>query len=303
MRRPVLAFFLLLFCLAAHAADRGPADRGPADRGALFSATLNGHTMLLFGTLHVGQSSFYPLEPRIAQALASASTLALEMDPGQPRAALKRAVRSHGMLVPGEDDYGAMPSAQKRRLDALILQGGLDAGTVLDYKPVLLATLLALAEYTKQGYRGDWSSEAWLARSARAADVRVLELESLSAQLSLLDRLSVADRWRFLDEMMGAIESGALRSDARAMVQAWSTADHTALDAIAARCEADRSVSGQFVNAVLLKERNQKLADKLVWLLEAEEKTVAAVGILHLLGTGSVPALLQERGVSIERIY
>ncbi|RYF03210.1 MAG: TraB/GumN family protein [Oxalobacteraceae bacterium] len=257
--------------------------------------------MLLFGTLHVGQSSFYPLAPRIAQALAAASTLALEIDPAQPRAALQRAVRSHGMLVAGEDDYGAMPSAQKRRLDALILQGGLDAGTVLDYKPVLLATLLALAEYTKQGYRGDWSSEAWLARTARAADV--LELESLSAQLSLLDRLSVPDRWRFLDEMMGAIESGALRSDARAMVQAWSTADRTALDAIAARCEADRSVSGQFVNAVLLKERNQKLADQLVRLLEAEQKTVAAVGILHLLGTGSVPALLQERGISVERIY
>lgn len=303
MRRPVLAFLLALFCLVTHAAERAPADRGPADRGALFSATLNGHTMLLFGTLHVGQSSFYPLAPRIAQALAAASTLALEMDPAQPRAALQRAVRSHGMLVPGEDDYGAMPSAQKRRLDALILQGGLDAGTVLDYKPVLLATLLALAEYTKQGYRGDWSSEAWLARTARAADVRVLELESLPAQLSLLDRLSVPDRWRFLDEMMGAIESGALRSDARAMVQAWSTADRTALDAIAARCEADRSVSGQLVNAVLLKERNWTLADKLVRLLEAEEKTVAAVGILHLLGTGSVPALLQERGVTIERLY
>ncbi|TQK05321.1 TraB/GumN family protein [Herbaspirillum sp. SJZ107] len=298
MRRPVLAFLLVLFTLAVHAAERSP-----AERGALFSATLNGHTMLLFGTLHVGQSGFYPLEPRIAQALAAASTLALEMDPAQPRAALQRAVRSHGMLVPGEDDYGAMPSAQKRRLDALILQGGLDAGTVLDYKPVLLATLLALAEYTRQGYRGDWSSEAWLARTARAADVRVLELESLSAQLSLLDRLSVPERWRFLDEMMGAIESGALRSDARAMVQAWSTADRTALDAIAARCEADRSVSGQFVNAVLLKERNRKLADKLVRLLEAEQKTVAAVGVLHLLGTGSVPALLQERGVTIERLY
>jgi uncharacterized protein YbaP (TraB family) len=303
MRRPVLAFLLALSCLAAHAADRGPADRGPADRGALFSATLNGHTMLLFGTLHVGQSSFYPLEPRIAQALAEASTLALEIDPAQPRAALQRAVGAHGMLAPGEDDYDAMPSAQKRRLDVLVLQGGYDAGTVLDYKPVLLATLLALAEYTKQGYRGDWSSEAWLARTARASNVRVFELESLPGQLALLDRLSAADRWRFLDEMMAAIESGALRSDARAMVQAWSTADRDALDAIAARCEADRSVSGQFVNAVLLKERNGGLADKLIRLLEGEEKTVAAVGVLHLLGTGSVPALLQERGVSVERIY
>ena len=96
MRRPALAILLALFCLAAHAADRG----------ALFSATLNGHTMLLFGTLHVGQSGFYPLEPRIAQALASASTLALEIDPAQPRAVLRRAVRTHGMLMPG-DLWGA----------------------------------------------------------------------------------------------------------------------------------------------------------------------------------------------------
>ena len=295
MCRPVLAFLLALSCLAAQAADRG----------ALFSATLNGHTMLLFGTLHVGQSSFYPLEPRIAQALAlaEASTLALEVDPAQPRAALLKAVRAHGRLAAGEGGYGAMPSAQKRRLDALVVQGGYDAGTVLDYQPVLLATLLALAEYTKQGYRGDWSSEAWLARTARANDVRVLELESLAGQLALLNRLPEPDRWRFLDEMMASIESGALRSDARAMVQAWSTAEREALDAIAARNEADRSVSGQFVNAVLLKERNAVLADKLMRLLEAEEKTVAAVGVLHLLGTGSLPALLQERGVSVERIY
>lgn len=100
MRRPVLAFLLALFCLAAHAADRGPADRGPADRGALFSATLNGHTMLLLGTLHVGQSSFYPLAPRIAQALAAASTLALEIDPGQPRAATACWCRGKTITVP-----------------------------------------------------------------------------------------------------------------------------------------------------------------------------------------------------------
>ena len=62
-------------------------------------------------------------------------------------------------------------------------------------------------------------------------------------------------------------------------------------------------MSGQFVNAVLLKERNEGLADKLLRLLQREERTVAAVGILHLLGTGSVPALLQDRKISVERIY
>lgn len=293
MRRPVLAILLALFCLATHAAERG----------ALFSATLNGHTMLLFGTLHVGQPDFYPLDARIGTALKAASTLALEIDPVQARADFAQALRSHGMLAPGEGGYDALPAAQKRRLDALVLQGGLDAGTVLGYQPVLLATVLTLAETTRLGYRSEYASEAWLARTARRHGVRVLGLETLAGQLALLDRLDLPARWRYLDETMAAIESGTQRRDTRAMVQAWSTADRDALEAIAARVEADGSVSGRFVHAVLLKERNGALAGKLLRLLQEEENTVAAIGVLHLLGTGSVPLLLQAHGVTVERIY
>jgi uncharacterized protein YbaP (TraB family) len=57
------------------------------------------------------------------------------------------------------------------------------------------------------------------------------------------------------------------------------------------------------VNEVLLKERNAALADKLARLLGSENRTVAAIGILHLLGTDGVPALLQARGISVERVY
>lgn len=298
MRRAfnVLLFGLLsVLCLAAHAG-------AGTERGALFKATLDGHVMHLFGTLHVGLPEFYPLEPRVMAALAEASTLALEIVPDQPHSDLLRALRSHGMLAQGEG-YGAMPAAQRQRLDALMRAGGIDAGTVLAYKPVLLATMLTLAEYTRQGYRTDLSSEAFLARQARNNRMRVIELESLGAQLAMLDRLAEADRWRFLEEMMGTIESGAQRVEANTMVRAWATADRRALDDIAARCEADTSVSGRFVTQVLLKERNAAIADKLVRLLQGEDKTMAAIGVLHLLGNGSVPELLRARGVSVERIY
>jgi uncharacterized protein YbaP (TraB family) len=298
MRRAfnVLLFGLLsLFCLSAHAG-------AGTERGALFKATLDGHVMHLFGTLHVGLPEFYPLEPRVMAALAEASTLALEIVPDQPRSDLLRALRSHGMLAQGEG-YDTMPAGQRQRLDKLIRQGGIDAGTVLAYKPVLLATMLTLAEYTRQGYRTDLSSEAFLARQARNNRMRVIELESLGAQLAMLDRLAEADRWRFLDEMMGTIESGAQRVEANTIVRAWATADRAALDDIAARCEADTSVSGRFVTQVLLKERNAAIADKLVRLLQGEEKTMTAIGVLHLLGNGSVPELLRARGVSVERIY
>jgi uncharacterized protein YbaP (TraB family) len=294
--RPFLALFVSLFWLFAPNASA-------AERGALFRVSLDGHVMHLFGTLHVGLPEFYPLEPRIVNAVSQASTLALEIDPGQPQSELARALRAHGLLAGGSGGYESMDTERKARLDKLILQGGLDPSAARTYKPVLLATLLTMGEYTKQGYRSDLSSEAWLARLARKGNTRVLELESLGRQLSLLDRLGVEERWRFLDEMMGTIESGVQRSEARAMVQAWSTADRHALDQIAARCEADTSVSGKFVTQVLLKERNAGLADSLLQLLRQENKTFAAIGVLHLLGTGSVPALLQERGASVERIY
>lgn len=294
--RPFLAFFVSLFWLLV-------SDASAAERGALFRVTMDGHVMHLFGTLHVGLPEYYPLEPRIANAVSQASTLALEIDPGQPQAELARALRAHGLLAAGSGAYESMDPERKARLDKLILQGGLDPSTARTYKPVLLATLLTMGEYTKQGYRSELSSEAWLARLARKGDTRVVELESLGRQLSMLDRLGVQERWRFLDEMMGTIESGVQRSEARAMVQAWSTADRHALDEIAARCEADTSVSGKFVTQVLLKERNVGLADSLLQLLRQENKTFAAIGVLHLLGTGSVPALLQEHGASVERIY
>ena len=294
--RHVPALLLGLFLLAiptAHATDRG----------ALFRLTQGGHVMYLFGTLHVGLPAFYPLEDRLTGALAASSTLALELDPGQPRADLQDALHTYGMLAPGNPAYDGLPPQQKRRLDRLLQQGGLDASFMLSFKPVLLATMLALAEYTRQGYRSDLSSDAWLAREARRHHVRVLELESLGSQLALLDRLPAPDRWRFLDEMMDTIESGAQRTEAQEVVRAWSTADRDALDRIAEQCETDRSVSGRFVTQVLLKERNVGLADRLLQLLRAEDRTVAAIGVMHLLGTGSVPALMEQTGVSIERIY
>jgi uncharacterized protein YbaP (TraB family) len=275
-----------------------------ADRGALFRLTLDGHVMHLFGTLHVGTPDFYPLEEHITDAVQAASTLALEIDPEQSRTGMQQALRTHGLLAPdAPTTYATLPPAQQERLARLLRQGGFDPTAMLTLKPVLLATMLTMSEYTRLGYRADLSSETWLAQTARAHGVRVTSLESLDEQLAALDRLPEPDRWRFLDEMMDTIATGAQRTEAQEIVRAWRTADRAALDSIAARCEADPSVSGRFVSRVLIQERNVTLATRLLQLLRSEARTVGAIGTLHLIGTGSVPALLEQGGVRVERIY
>jgi uncharacterized protein YbaP (TraB family) len=295
MRRQIIVVFFSLLCLVL-APARG------ADRGALFKISAYGHTMYLFGTMHVGQPEFYPLEPRIAAAVKGASTLALEIDPAQDPALAAQALKAYGMSAPGATRQALAP-AMRVRFDRALAKAGIDPDVVVALKPWMVATVFAMAEYSRQGYRTDLSVDGHLAQLARAAKVPVIGLESAAAQMSLFNRLSYAEQIGFLEESIGLIESGKQGSEVSKIVNAWRTADQAAFEDIAARAASDTSVSGKFVKNVLLEERNGALAEKLAQLLEREANTVAAIGVLHLIGANSVPSLLGERGIEVERVY
>jgi uncharacterized protein YbaP (TraB family) len=110
-------------------------------------------------------------------------------------------------------------------------------------------------------------------------------------------------QWNVLNECLDSIASGAQASEARTVVDAWGSADQAGLDALAQRLQADDSVGGKFTREVLIDGRNYTLADKIDALLKADDKVVAGIGVLHLLGQHGVPELLRERGVTVERVY
>ena len=295
MRRQIIVFFLSLFMLP-------PAAWG-ADRGALFKVSGAGHTLYLFGTMHAGLPEFYPLEPRISGAVARAPTLALEIDPAQALADMPAAMQRHGLFAPGSAGYKTVAPEFKARLDRALAKVNIDPAKVAPLKPWLLATALAMSEFTALGYRVDLGVDAKLAEQARGTSTKVVSLESTEAQLALFDSLPESEQWRFLEESVAMIESGRAQAEARELVDAWRSADKTVLDAIAQRVENDNTVSGRFVQKVMLEGRNGPLADKLAALLAREDNSVAAIGVMHLLGKHSVPAMLRARGMTVERVY
>lgn len=296
MQRQIIVVFLTWLLL-------GLAPAWGANRGALFKVSGSGNTLHLFGTMHVGLPEFYPLEPRIAAAVAGASTLALEIDPMLDPAVIGAAMQKHALLAPGSPTWQDQPPAFRQRVERALAKANIDAAGVARFKPWLLATTLALGEYARQGYRAELSVDLRLAQLARAGKVPVIELETVAGQLSMFDRLGVEEQWRFLDESLSLMESGKQHDEVRRIVDAWRTADQAALDGIAERAENDTSLSGKFLQQVMLEERNGPLADKVARLLEQQDNSVAAVGILHLVGKQSVPAKLRARGLTVERIY
>ena len=295
MRRQIIVVFLSLFWLVLPNA-------WSAERGALFKVVGGGHTMYLFGTMHVGQPGFYPLEPRIAQAVATASTLALEIDPAEDPALLTQALNAYGMNEPGKEGE-AMGPALRARLAKALEKAGMNPAVAARFKPWLVATMLAMGEYAAQGYRADLSVDAHLAGLARKSQVRIVGLETPTSQMSLFNRLSHAQQLAFLEESLDLAESGKQSGEVRQIAEAWRTADKAAFELIAARTDNDKSVSGRFLKNVLIDERNVKLAAKLADLIKHQNHSVAAIGVLHLIGSNSVPSLLAARGMAVERVY
>ncbi|MHA4868780.1 TraB/GumN family protein [Duganella sp. PWIR1] len=301
MQRQIILMFCSLFFFVV--GSLGAAEQAPAqNRGALFKVQQqqSGQTIYLFGTIHVGAKDFYPLEPRLAGLLKQAPVLALEIDPlGDPQK-LARAVQRHGL---SNKAAAAMPPVLRQRLDRLLRQYNIDADAVASMKPWLLASLLTVSEFATQGYEASLAVDAHLSKQAHAAGQKIVELESADSQMALFDRMTAAEQLQFLQEAIAGIEDKEQAGQAREIADAWRHADVQALDALARKAEQDDTFSGRFVQQVLLEGRNPALADSVVNLMARENNSVAAIGVLHLVGKTSVPELLRKRGLTVERIY
>jgi len=306
MRRQIIVIFSLLLVIALPPAwaEAPKATAQGAKHGALFKLEKGGHTSWLFGTIHVGAPDFYPLEPRVVSALHKSTALALEVDPLTDPTLLTAAVLEHGMYAPGQGPASeAIGLSYRARFQKVLRQYGIAPENVAPMKPWMIASLLTIAEFSAQGYQPELAVDAWLAKEARRRKIRIVELESADLQLALFGRMKPEDQVRFLEESIDAIEDEDEAAQARDLAQAWRSADQKKLDALARKAEQDDTFSGRFVQKVLLEARNPGLADGIVKLMANERNSMAAIGVLHLVGSGSVPELLRQRGVKVERIY
>lgn len=294
MRRPIIVVFFSLFLMAYQALA--------AERGALFKVTGAQNTLYLYGTIHAGKAGYYPLEPRIGKALAAAPTLVLEVDMTANPGAMEAAVREHALFPAGSSGFAGLANERRTRLKAGLKRQGIDPAAVAQFKPWMLATMLALGDATKLGYDPTLGVDLHLAGLARGK-ARIAELESAKYQMALLNRLPLETQWTLLEETLERMASGRQLREVRELFEAYERADQAALDGIVRRLDSDDSVTGKFTREVLLEERNGPMADKLASLLARENNAVAAVGLLHLLGKRGIPELLRQRGLQVERVY
>ncbi|KAF1042314.1 MAG: hypothetical protein GAK35_02792 [Herbaspirillum frisingense] len=307
--RLIIVTLAWLFCFylpvarvaAAPAPDAAKADAAP-NRGALYRISDGRHTLHLFGTIHVGAPDFYPLESRIAGALAEAPALALELDP-QNAGQLQAAVQRYGIYPDGQRFQDHLDPALTTRTLAALQRYQLPAGHLQGFRPWLLATALTVQEYASSGYKPELAVDSYLASTVRAHGGKVLELESAERQMSIFNRLDSAQQAQFLSDTLDELGDADIARKLDELVGAWRRADSAGFTQALKEMEDDDSFASRFTLQALLDERNPGLADGIAALLGKQDKAVAAIGILHLVGPNSVPALLKQKGLQVEQLY
>ncbi len=290
---------------SVHAPERARAQVSGAAAelpGVLYRVSQPGRNpAYLFGTIHVGASYLYPLPPQVLQALAHCSELVVELDI-RSEAAYARAIVVHGSYDASSNiKQHLTPAALVQLTDALHALG-VTVASVAHLKPWLIANLLMGWELQRNGFERMHGNETFLLKHAQQHGTRVVELESADYQLALFNTLDRAEGERYLLDALAQLADGSSLRKARATIAAWRSGDPSALDRLVPDATGG-GVMAAFTRQVLLGRRNPEMAAGIERVLQNGKTSFIGVGLLHLLGTDSLPRLLAQRGYRVERVY
>lgn len=306
MQRLIIVSLTWLSCFnflaPARAATTTDTVQPTPPRGALYQVSDGRHTLLLFGTIHVGAPDFYPLEPRLTRALAAAPVLALELDP-ENTDAMQSAVQRHGLYPAGEHLLEQLDAPLRERTESALQGLGMVPASVQQMRPWMLAMVLSVQQYVRHGYRTDLAVDSHLAATVRAHGGKVVELESAERQMAIFSQLGQAQQIQFLADTLQELDDADLTRKLDFLVDAWRHADSAGFARALKELQEDGSFSSHFTVQALLRERNPGLAAGIAELLHRQDQAVAAIGILHLVGPDSVPLLLGKRGLQVKQLY
>jgi uncharacterized protein YbaP (TraB family) len=283
-------------------AGYGPPPVAARHQGGLYRISGHGRVAYLFGTVHVGASSFYPLAPEVSRALSVASRVVVELDT-RGNVAFARAVKRHGSYALGDDIRRHVAPDTLAQLTSALHAGGISLGSMAHLKPWLVANVLLSLELERRGYRRNAGVEHVLLAAAQRRGAQIAELESADYQLALFDTMDDIQSEHYLRDTLRELADGSAVRRAQAVLDAWKSGDSAALDALLLDATTGGTAVADFTRRMLLGRRNPEMVAHIEELMRSSSVTFIGVGLLHLLGANGLPRLLEHRGYLVERVY
>lgn len=278
---------LLLFSLAM------PALAGPL----LYRLDDADSTVWLLGSVHALRDSDYPLDERIEAAYRDAERVVLEVSPGElDPGHLARVALPLARYANGSHLADVMTETEYARVRRHFGSFGVKLAQFREFEPWFVALQAFALNLAKSGYAGSEGVDRHFADRAIADGKATAGFETAAEQFSAFDGLPLETQKAFLLDSVD--DNDAFQRHLDEIVAAWRRGDAAALAAVL-----EREFEGEpALRKALLVDRNRRWVPQIEKLLASGDDGLVVVGALHLVGSGGLVDLLEERGYDVRRV-
>jgi len=268
---------------------------GPDERQLLWQLKGPQGSLYLFGSVHLGVPSNYPLPEPIESAFLRSGSLIVEVDitAASVQREIARLMEELGSLPPGGHVADHLTPAGYERLKAALEGLGLPVRTFTGLKPWSIATVLSVLKLQSLGYWDRYGVDKYFLDRAGPRDI--VSIESAEEQIRLLDAL---DGELFLAfSLLGLETAEQLMRD---LMRSWRCGDEEGLETLLIDTPTMALPDSRAFMQVMYYERNQRMADFAIRRLAIPGDQFMVVGVAHLIGPRGIPQLLRDKGFEVE---
>ena len=269
-----------------------------------------GHTLYLFGTIHVGDGRNDAAMEKVAPVLDGCDALAVEFDIRAFEEDLAAQMEMVGLFLCPEDGRvtDVLPEGLYDRAKDLLTEAGIYSVMLDRFNVQYWATLVDQAVMMVYAdLVSDLAMDSRLIDHAYENDQPVLSVESAQQQFELQNSMSDALSVAMIEETLDSTETYNeellevyglwLSGDTEAFLAFLDTEDETE----EARFTQEVLADAEAYNKALSDDRNDGMLAKAQAYLTSGDTVFVAVGAAHMVGEHGLVQLLTDAGYTVER--
>jgi hypothetical protein len=297
-RRHIHAVLIVLLTLvaAAQAQQAAPAQSKPR-RFMMWKAASPTATVYLVGSIHLGDSSMYPLPKEVESAFAAAKVLAVEINiKNADQAKMIGLIQKYGLYTGDDSLTNHLPKETQAVLDDYCTKHNVPRQGMEQLKPWVVAVTIAAMAWQQAGEDPSLGIDMHFLDESKPPQ-RIDELESMESQLSIFAEATEEEQQSML---ASTLKQGDKIKDLIKRTQAaYMAGDPEALQKL---MDEQDDVGSKSLEKKLLDDRNVVMTGKMEEYLKGKEPVFVVVGAAHIIGQKGIAKQLRDKGYKVEQV-
>jgi uncharacterized protein YbaP (TraB family) len=287
---------LLAFLGAAQAQQAAPAQPKPR-RFLMWKATSPTATVYLVGSIHLGDSSMYPLPKEVESAFAAAKVLAVEINIKNADQAKMMGLLQKAGFYTGDDSLTKHLSKETQAaLEDYCTRHNVPRMGMEQLKPWVVAITIAAMAWQQAGEDPSLGIDLHFLNEIKPPQ-RIDELETMESQLAIFAEASDEEQQSMLASILK--KGDKIKDMIQRTQAAYISGDPDALQKV---MDEQDDVGSKNLEKKLLDDRNVVMTGKMEEYLKGKDPIFVVVGAAHIIGDKGIAKQLRDKGYKVDQV-